>query len=121
MEEKHLTCIGCPMGCSLTVRISEKKVVSVQGNTCKKGKIYGEKEVTAPVRTVTTTVVVTGGQIPAVSVKTRTDIPKEKIFACICALKGIQVKAPVRIGDVILTDAAGTGVDIIATKNVAAL
>lgn len=121
MEEKHLTCIGCPMGCSLTVRISEKKVVSVQGNTCKKGKIYGEKEVTAPVRTVTTTVMVTGGQIPAVSVKTRTDIPKEKIFACIYALKGIQVKAPVRIGDVILTDAAGTGVDIIATKNVAAL
>ncbi len=44
MEEKHLTCIGCPMGCSLTVRISEKKVVSVQGNTCKKGKIVKIEE-----------------------------------------------------------------------------
>lgn len=121
MEEKHLTCIGCPMGCALTVLINDKKVVSVEGNTCKKGKIYGEKEVTAPVRTVTTTVMVTGGKIPAVSVKTRTDIPKEKIFACICDLKEIQVKAPVHTGDIILSNAAGTGVDIIATKNVEAL
>lgn len=53
-----------------------------------------------------------------VSVKTKEDIPKGKIFACIEALKYVEVEAPVHIGDVIITDVAGTGVDIIATKNV---
>ncbi len=52
-----------------------------------------------------------------VSVKTKEDIPKGKIFECVKALKGITVKAPVHIGDVILKDVAGTGIDIIATKN----
>ena len=52
-----------------------------------------------------------------VSVKTKEDIPKDKIFDCVRALKGITVKAPVRIGDVILADVAGTGVDVVATKN----
>jgi CxxC motif-containing protein len=55
-----------------------------------------------------------------VSVKTSTDIPKGKIMDCIAALKGVTIKAPVSIGDVILHNAADTGVDILATKNVAA-
>ena len=59
-----------------------------------------------------------GGKADMVSVKTREDIPKEKIFDCIKSLKGVEVEAPVHIGDVILPDAAGTGVDIVATKNV---
>ena len=78
MEERHLICIGCPVGCALTVKTEQGAVISVEGNTCKRGREYGEKEVTAPARTVTTTVTVTGGKIPAVSVRTRKDIPKEK-------------------------------------------
>ncbi len=110
--------VGCPVGCALTVKTEQGAVISVEGNTCKRGREYGEKEVTAPARTVTTTVTVTGGKIPAVSVRTRTDIPKEKIFDCIRALKGIQIPAPVHTGDIILADAAGTGVDVVATKTV---
>ena len=53
-----------------------------------------------------------------VSVKTKTDIPKGKIFACVEGLKGVCVKAPVHIGDVIVSDIAGTGTDIVATKEV---
>ena len=53
-----------------------------------------------------------------VSVKTKEDIPKGKIFDCVKALKGIEKEAPVKIGDVILKDVAGTGVDIVATKHV---
>lgn len=118
MEERHLICIGCPMGCSLTVKIKDRKVFSVEGNTCKRGKAYGEKEVTNPTRTVTTTVRVKGGRIPAVSVRTETDIPKDKLFDCMRALKGLEVPAPVHRGDIILLDAAGTGVKVIATKSV---
>ena len=118
MEERKLTCIGCPMGCPLTVVMNGEEVVSVTGNTCKRGGVYARKEVTNPTRIVTTTVRVAGGSIDMVSVKTREDIPKGKIFDCVKALKGIEVPAPVHIGDVILKNVADTGVDIVATKNV---
>lgn len=119
METKSLICINCPMGCPLTVEMDGDKIISVSGNTCKRGDIYARKEVTAPARIVTSTVKVINGKADMVSVKTKTDIPKDKIFDCIRALKGVTVEAPVRIGDVIVPDAAGTGVDIVATKNVA--
>ena len=118
MTRKYLTCIGCPMGCQLTVTMNGRDVTEVSGNNCKRGAVYGAKEVTDPTRIVTTTVRVTGGEIGAVSVKTKEEIPKEKIFECIKALKDLEVKAPVHIGDVIFVDVAGTGTDIIATKTV---
>lgn len=118
METRELTCIGCPMGCALTVEMNEKEVVSVTGNTCKRGDVYARKEVTNPTRIVTSSVMVEGGNLAAVSVKTKEDIPKGKIFDCMKALKGVKVKAPVHIGDVIVKDIAGTGVDVIATKNI---
>ena len=83
MEEKNLTCIGCPMGCFLTVKIKDGEVQSVEGNSCKRGAVYGRKEVTNPTRIVTTTVRVLNGT--------------EKV---------------------VLHDVAGTGVDIVATKNI---
>lgn len=121
MGTRELTCIGCPMGCSLTVEMNEKEVVSVTGNTCKRGDVYARKEVTNPTRIVTSSVMVEGGNLAAVSVKTKEDIPKGKIFDCMKALKGVKVQAPVHIGDIIVKDVAGTGVDVIATKNIFSL
>lgn len=118
MENINLTCISCPMGCQITVEMDEGKIIRVTGNTCKRGEVYARKEVTDPTRIVTSTVKVAGGTLDVVSVKTRTDIPKHKIFDCIRALKGIEIPAPVHIGDVIVADVAGTGVDIVATKNI---
>lgn len=113
-----LICIRCPLGCRITVDLSGKDIRSITGNTCKRGEDYARREMTAPARTVTTTVRVSGGSSPMVPVKTKTDIPKDKIFDCIRCLKDICVSTPVHIGDVILTDAAGTGVDIVATKEI---
>ena len=93
-------------------------MICVSGNTCRRGEIYARKEVTNPTRIVTSTVKVVNGTSGTVSVKTKEDIPKEKIFACVQALRGIEVQAPVHIGDVILENVAGTGVDIVATRNV---
>ena len=118
VQTKELICIGCPLGCALTVTIKEGNVTSVTGNTCPKGDAYARKEATAPTRIVTSTVRVTGGTLPAVSVKTAGDIPKGKIFDCVRALKDIAVPAPVSIGQVIVPDVAGTGVAIVATKNI---
>ena len=118
MEHKDFICIGCPLGCPLTVTIENNKVLSVTGNTCPKGDAYAHKEITNPTRIVTSTVRVEGGTTPMVSCKTAADIPKEKIFEIINALKDVVAKAPIAIGDVLLTDVAETGVDIVATKAV---
>ena len=120
-ETRELICINCPLGCGLTVTIKDGEVEKVQGNTCPKGEAYGKKEVTNPTRIVTSTVRVTGGALPVVSVKTASDIPKEKIMDCARVLKEIEVQAPVSIGDVMLEDVCGTGVPMIATKNVPAV
>lgn len=118
MEKRELICIGCPLGCMVTVTMENGVVTAVEGNTCKRGDDYARKEVTNPTRIVTSTVMVQGGSDVTVAVKTRTDVPKDKIFDCVKALKGITVKAPVHIGDVIVADVAGTGVDIVATSEV---
>lgn len=118
MEKKELICIGCPMGCPMSVEMDGDVVVSVTGNTCKRGDVYARKELTNPTRIVTSSVKVTGGSLAAVSVKTKEDIPKGKIFDVVTELKNVTVEAPVHIGDVIVEDVAGTGVAIIATKNV---
>ena len=118
MEIRNLTCISCPMGCPITVEMEGEEIISVTGNTCKRGEVYARKEVTNPTRIVTSTVKVRGGAADMVSVKTKEDIPKGKIFECARALKGVEIEAPVHIGDVVVQNAAGTGVDIVATKNV---
>ena len=118
--KRTLTCIGCPMGCQVTVDYEGEVINSVTGNTCPRGDIYARKEVTHPTRIVTTSVRVEGGVIGQVSVKTASDVPKEKMFDVVRDLKRVEVKAPVHMGDVVLKDAAGTGVDVIATKNVLA-
>lgn len=118
MKKRELTCTSCPIGCQLQVEIEDGKELTVTGNSCRRGELYAQKECTNPTRIVTTTVKVKNGKINAVSVKTASDIPKEKIFQCIDALRGLEVEAPIRLGDIIIKDVAGTGVAIIATKNV---
>lgn len=121
MEKRTLTCIGCPLGCAVTVELDNGEIINVTGNTCRRGDDYARKEVAHPMRVVTSTVCVTGGDIPMVSVKTEQDIPKEKMMDIMKSLADIHVSAPVHIGDIILENAAQTGVNIVATKEVAAV
>ena len=118
MEQRELICINCPLGCALTVTLEDKDVVKVTGNTCPRGEAYARNECTNPTRIVTSTVRVKGGHLPVVSVKTASDIPKGKIKDVMEAIRQIHAVAPVQIGDVLLRDAAGTGADIVATKNI---
>lgn len=118
METRNLTCIGCPLGCAIQVKMENGEITEVTGNTCKRGDDYARKEVTHPTRIVTSTVRVMNGNPAMVSVKTEHDIPKEKIMDIMHCINEVQVKAPVHIGDVILENAAGTGINIVATKDV---
>lgn len=120
MTTRELTCIGCPLGCAITVTMEGDTVTEVTGNTCPRGDAYARKEVTNPTRIVTSTVRVEGGVAAMVNVKTASDIPKDKIFDCVNAIKDVVAVAPVKIGDVILANVADTGVDIIAARNIAA-
>ena len=118
METRELTCIGCPMGCQITVELEKGEVKSVTGNTCPQGDSYARKEVTNPTRIVTSTVIVRDGDKPRLSVKTKSDIPKNKIFDVMKDIDATIVEAPKNIGDVIIDNVAGTGVAVIATRNV---
>lgn len=111
---KELICISCPMGCHLSV---DTEKLTVTGNSCKRGEIYGINEVTNPVRVITTTVKIEGAHHAVLPVKTKTPIPKDLNFKCIEELNKITVKAPVKMGDVIVENILNTGVDVIATRD----
>ena len=111
--KKELTCIACPLGCTITVTLDGKDVISVEGNTCPRGKEYAINECTAPVRTVTTTVKCEDGSL--VSVKTKAPIPKEKMFDCIKIINNSVAHLPISVGDVIIKDVYGS--NIISTQN----
>lgn len=114
--KKTFTCIVCPAGCQITANIADGKVVSMTGNTCAKGLAYVTKEIENPSRLVTSTVKVIGGEVAVVPVRTLNEIPKDKIFELVDMLKGVQVSAPITIGDVIIKDVFGT--DVVATNTV---
>lgn len=115
MEKKELTCICCPMGCALTVEINKNKILNVSGNTCKRGETYARDEIVRPVRMVTSIVKVRNGKIKMLPVKTKNPIDKSRIEECLKALKNVEVNAPVYIGDIVLSNVAGS--DIVATRN----
>lgn len=116
-ETVNLTCIGCPLGCQITVVKNGDTIEDISGYTCKRGHDYAETEVLAPVRTITSTVRVNGGRNPVVAVKTAQPVPKEKIFDCMRVIYGITVNAPVAIGQVVCDNIAGTGVDLVASAD----
>ncbi len=119
MSKRQLICIGCPLGCQMEAEQNEDgEIVSIKGNTCPRGDAYARKELTCPTRIVTSTVRVEGGMRHMVSVKTKEDVPKGKIFDCMGEIRKLAVAAPVAVGDVILPDIAGTGVALVATGNV---
>ena len=118
MENVEMTCIVCPRGCAITAEVEDGEVIDVYGNGCMKGMIYAQREAVNPVRTLTSTVAVINGVHPRVSVKTEREIPKDKMMECAQALKGVEVEAPVEIGDVILENVGGTRINIVATMHV---
>lgn len=115
MDTRNIICINCPLGCPMTVTVENGQVTAVTGNTCKRGESYAVKEITAPARTVTSTVRIQGGVLPVVAVRTKTDIPKEKIMDCMREINAVTLTAPVKIGDIAIPDVCGTGVPVIVT------
>lgn len=113
----EVTCIRCPLGCAITVDVApDGAAVYREGASCARGREYAVAEVTAPVRSVATTINVPGCGEP-LSVRTAEPIPKGLVPDAVHAIKAVRVELPVRAGDVILPDLCGTGVPAIATKS----
>lgn len=114
--KKNLICVSCPLGCPIEVEIENGEVVAVTGNTCKRGDAYARAEITNPVRSLTTSVKVENGVHPVVPVKSSGPVPKDKMFECMNVINSVTVKAPVKIGDVVIENILDLGVDIVATN-----
>ena len=116
-EIRKFTCIICPKSCDITL-FEEDGELRVEGNGCPRGEKYVLQEHTHPMRSVTTTVNVTGSPQARVGVCGSCEVPREKLMDCLQYLYGISVPAPLRAGDVIVRDILGTGCDIVAAMDV---
>ena len=115
------TCIVCPRGCHLTAeKVIENGVekINVTGNFCPRGVKYATEEMTRPMRPVTTSLYVTGGDIAMVSAKTNDTVPKDSIDEVLKEASRVVAKAPVKVGDVLIENVAGTGRNLVATRNI---
>ena len=117
-EVCEITCIVCPTGCKVRVVKEGNKVIEVSGNTCKRGEVYAAQEAVAPQRTLTTSIKVTGGDFTLVSVKSAAPVPKARLFDIMKAVQGLETAAPIHIGDIIVHDVLGLGIDLVATRAV---
>lgn len=115
---KLFTCIICPNGCEMEVDIENNKITKIEGASCKKGKEYVNQELTNPQRNIATSVKVINGDLEIVSIRLNNSIPKDKIFDVMDEIKKLEVKAPIKIGDVLKSNILNLGVDVIATKNI---
>lgn len=115
---QQIICISCPIGCELTIiKNVDNNEYTVTGNKCPRGKKYAISELTAPQRTVTTTVAIENYIYPVIPVKTSQAIPKEKIFEIMQIASNVVIKAPIQVGEIVIKNIANTGVNLVATKN----
>jgi len=114
--EKNLICIVCPIGCRLKVSGTEDNL-KVIGAKCDKGTPYARNEIFNPHRVVCTTVKIKGGIHPVIPVKTDKPIPEKYKLEAVRAVSSIELTSPVKMGDIIMSDLFGTGVNIVAERD----
>jgi len=112
----ELICITCPKGCRL--KVDEENDYSVTGNSCPRGAEYGKNELKNPKRVITSTVRTTSTEHPRCPVKTNGAIPKEKMFEAMEMLDNITLKTPVKVGDTVIENLFGTGINFVACKEI---
>lgn len=116
--ERQITCIQCPIGCCITVNHDGQNILSLSGNKCSKGKAYVQSELICSRRVLTSTVFCkTEKGIVPLPVKTNGEIPLNLLHEAVILLRENTFAAPVKAGDILFPDLLGTGVDVVATKD----
>ena len=120
---REYTCIICPNGCDIRAQIEERedgsrRICSVEGAACPKGRAYVEQELKDPQRNIATSGLVKGGILPLASVRLTNPIPRDRIFDAVSEIKKYTLTAPVKAGTVVITRLMGYDTDVIVTKSV---
>ena len=124
IETLQFNCTTCPSECLLTVEVKRgadgavAEVYSVAGNSCPRGDKFAHQELTCPMRVLPTTVAVSGGDEALLPVRTAEAIPLELHAQAMDLIRGLVVKAPIRMGDVVLPNLLDTGTDLIASMDI---
>ena len=116
--KEKFTCVSCPRGCKLSVFKEESGEITVTGNLCKGGELYAMQEIKDPRRNISSTVIIEGGVLPSLPVKTSSPIPKALIFDVMKEINTVKIHAPKKMGDVIIENVLNTGIDIVASRSV---
>lgn len=127
IETLQFNCTTCPSECLLTVEVERDadgaviaviEVRSVTGNSCPRGNTFAHQELTCPMRVLTTTVAVSGGDEALLPVRTAEAIPLALHAQTMSLIRGLVVKAPIRMGDVVLKNLLNTNIDLIASMDI---
>lgn len=124
IETLQFNCTTCPSECLLTVEVERDadgavvEVHSVTGNSCPRGDKFAHQELTCPMRALTTTVAVSGGDEALLPVRTSEAIPLELHAQAMNLIRGLVVNAPIRMGDIMLEDLLGTSINLIASMDI---
>jgi len=117
VEKRHFTCVTCPVGCEMDVEVRDGEVLSIEGNRCAKGEEFVLQELREPMRILTTTVRINGAKWAMLPVRTDKPIPKRLFLQVVSQLADLELQAPVKVSDLIMTDVADTGANVIASRN----
>lgn len=116
MPQTEITCIGCPLGCRVTLTVSpDGNIENLTGNQCKEGTKYVTAEFQNPVRVFTAAVLTEGGG-RLLSVRTDKSVSKSRLKELMCAVAKVRVKPPVKMGQEIVHDILGTGANLVSTS-----
>ena len=119
-ETREFICVTCPVGCTIEAVVDGSELIETHGNACRRGIAFVQEEITNPRRMLTTTVQVVGGRLPLAPVHSAEALPKRLLLEAARTLRSVRVTAPVETGQVVLADILGTGVDIVASRPIAA-
>ncbi|MHA2399370.1 MAG: DUF1667 domain-containing protein [Promethearchaeota archaeon] len=115
---RDIRCIVCPTGCLVHVENINGELI-IEGHSCKRGEDYARDEFIAPKRILTTTMRVENGFLPLVPVRTDKPIPKEKLQETLKEIAKRKIKAPIKMGDVLIKNVIGLKANIIASRDLA--
>ncbi len=118
MAEQTMVCIGCPLGCDVTLKIDKKGgIKALTGNQCKEGKEYMIAEFRSPVRVFTATVLMETGK-RLLPVRTDKPVHKGQLKDLMRAVAGLRLVPPVKTGQVLIPNILGTGADLVASSSI---
>jgi len=115
-EAREFICVTCPVGCTIQAIVDGDELVSIEGQSCKRGEAFVREELTAPKRMLTTTVRVRGGVLPLVPVRSTAPLPKGRVLEVASLLRGIVLDAPIPPHQTVVANVLDTGVDIVTSR-----